>query len=146
MSIAQPVKTMYDLRGWDRLSGGGEPTLEECIDLIVDLINLWSRAIIIIDALDECSNAPEVLVTLREIQNRSPAALKIFVSSRMNIDVLFYLPDCEKVQVDEGMNFGDIEVFVRSEVVNQQRRLLDNKRPDLESRLIQVLVTRAQGM
>ena len=105
-----------------------------------------SRVTIVIDALDECSNAPEVLLALWEIQKKSPADLKVFVSSRMNVEVLHYLPNCEKIHVDEDMNSQDIEVFVRSEVVNQQRRLLDNKRPDLESRLIRVLVTRAQGM
>lgn len=146
LSIAQPVKAIYDSRGRDRLSGGGEATLEECIDLITELVGSWSRAIIVIDALDECSNAPEVLIALRNIHKRSSTRLKIFVSSRMNIDVLHDLSDCEKVQVDEGINSGDIEAFVRSEVVNQQRRLLDGKRPDLESRLIRVLVTRAQGM
>ncbi|MCJ1453511.1 hypothetical protein MMC28_003858 [Mycoblastus sanguinarius] len=64
----------------------------------------------------------------------------------MNVEVEVYFPDCERVQIDEGKNFGDIESYVTEEVKSQKRRLLDGKRPDLEERLIRVLTMRAQGM
>lgn len=67
----------------------------------------------------------------------------------MHIDVPFYFPDCRKIQIDEGQNSGYLEIYVREEVNgggSQRRRLLDSKRPDLEARLVQILIARAEKM
>lgn len=59
--VAESLKTIYNERGRDRFSGGGEPTFEECVELLVELSDLWPRNTIIIDALDECTAPSEVL-------------------------------------------------------------------------------------
>jgi len=145
-SIAEPIKVMFNERGRDRISGGGEPTMEECIDLMADLTATWPHNTIIIDALDECTAPSEVLDALQSVCTKSPSSVKVFLSSRMNVEIPFHFPDCERIQIDEGKNSGDIESYIQGEVWGQKRRLLDARRPDLEERLIQILTTRAQGM
>ena len=68
----------------------------------------------------------------------------------MHVDVPFHFPDCDKIQIDEGKNSGDIvEIYIREEVRSggsQRRRLLDGKRLDFEARLVEILIARAQRM
>lgn len=64
----------------------------------------------------------------------------------MHVEVPFYFPQCHKILMKEGQHSGDIEAYVRGEVLGQRRRLLDGKRPDLEERLMQILIERAHGM
>ena len=121
----------------------------ECVEIHHGLCDAWPRTTIIIDALDECLVPSEVLYGLGEIRAKATSKVHLLLSSRMDIDVPFYFSDCEKIQMDEEKSSGDIENYVRQEVNSggsQKRRLLDGKRPDLEARLIQILIARAQGM
>lgn len=145
MSIAGPLKTIYDERG-EGIAGGGELCLEECLDLLIELSCAWSEVIIILDALDECSDPSTVLAGLTEIYSKSESTVKLFLSSRMDVDVPCHFPNCHKIQIDAGKSSYDVEIFIRGEVNGQKRRLLDGKRPDLEDRLIGILTARAQGM
>lgn len=96
-SIAEPIKVMFNERGRDRISGGAEPTMEECIDLMADLTASWPHNTIIIDALDECTASSEVLDALQSVCTKSPSSVKVFLSSRMNVEIPFHFPDCERI-------------------------------------------------
>lgn len=144
--IAAPLKYFYDERGRGQTTGGGQPDLEETIALIVNLTSSTPQTTIIIDAADESSDPWELLASLQEIYAKSVSKVKVFLSSRMNVEVARFFPDCEKIQIDEGKNSEDIEAYIRGEVEHQKRRLLDGKYPDLEKRLMQILLARAQGM
>lgn len=111
--VAESLKTIYNERGRDRFSGGGEPTFEECVELLVELSDLWPRNTIKIDALDECTAPSEVLNGLQEVCARSSSIIKVFLSSRMNVEIPFYFPDCKRIQIDQGKNSGDIESYVK---------------------------------
>ena len=149
LQISEPVKAMYDERARDRVSGGGKPSFEECVAILHGLCDAWPRTTIIIDALDECLGPSELLHGLGEVRTKATSTVQVSISSRMHIDVPFYFPDYEQIHIEEGKNSGDIEKYVREEVNSggrQKRRLLDGKRPDLEARLVQILIARAQGM
>lgn len=145
-TIIATLKAMFDERGQDRFSGGGEPSLDGCITLIIELSCCWRRSVFIIDALDECSAPNEVLNGLSDICAKSNSNIKVFLSSRMHVEVSFYFPQCDKILMEEGQHSGDSEAYVRGEVLGQRRRLLDGKRPDLEERLMLIMIERAHGM
>ena len=145
-SVPESLKTKYKERGPDRFSDGGELTFEECKQLMIEMSGCWTRSTLIIDALDECSTPLEVLDGLRDVCAQSSSKLKILASSRMNVEVPHYFPDCERLRIEEGQESGDLESYVRGEVLHAKRRLLDGKRPDLEERLMQILISRAHGM
>lgn len=67
---------MFNERGRDRISGIGEPTTEECIDLMVDLSPSWPRNTIIIDALDACTAPSEVPDALQDLCAKSTSSIK----------------------------------------------------------------------
>lgn len=148
-SIAKPVQAMYDKTGRDRISERGKPSIEERVTTLHGLCNAWPRTTIIIDALYECLVLSKVLHGLGETRAKATSTLQILLSTRTHINVPFYFADCEKIQIDEGEDSGDVEIYVREDSSSggsQNRRLLDGRRPDLEARLVQILITRAQGM
>lgn len=77
-TISATLKAMFDERGRDRFSGGGEPSLDECITLIIEISCCWRRSMFIIDALDECSAPNEVLNGLSDICTKSNSSIKVF--------------------------------------------------------------------
>ncbi|CAD6591980.1 MAG: hypothetical protein ASARMPREDX12_005549, partial [Alectoria sarmentosa] len=96
-----------------------------------------------------CLAPSEVLYRLGEIRRKATSTVQILLSSLTFVDVTFYFPDCEKLHIDEGKNPGDVDVYVQEEVNSGgslKRRLLDGKRPNLETRLAQSLIARAQEM
>jgi len=145
MSVVGPLKTIYDERG-DNVAGGGEVSLEECLQLLIELCSAWSQVTIALDALDESSDPTVVLASMAEVCIKSDSNVKLFLSSRMDVAVPFHFLNYHQIRIDAGKSSDDIEIYIRREVNGQKRRLLDGKRPDLEERLIHVLTTRAQGM
>ena len=68
-------------------------TIEDCTRLIVELTQNFP-ATIIVDALDECEEETrhELLIAFDEILRKSAEVVKIFVSSRDDIDIVSALP------------------------------------------------------
>ena len=64
----------------------------------------------------------------------------------MHVGVSKIYENCIIVSATEG-NGKDIAFYIRNEVENRKtRRLLDGKRPDLETWLIETMTPQAQGM
>jgi hypothetical protein len=66
-------------------------TVKDCTELILKL-NAERPAMIIIDALDECNNETrhELLEALDEIISQSDQLVKVFVSSRDDVDIVSF--------------------------------------------------------
>ena len=119
--------------------------------MIIRLSGQRSKTIIVIDALDECNPQQReyLLDGLSEIVKDSTSSVKIFASSREDIDIVYHLAGCPNVQIAAKHNQKDIDMFVNSEVDKQiqKRRLLHGRVSEaLRQRIKQVLCTQAQGM
>lgn len=145
------VVQSYDKRVKDGFASGCLE-LSECLDLIVSLLEAYSTATIIIDALDEVlpGKRGQLLGILKKILGSSPK-VKIFVSSRNDVDIRLQLEELPYHYIDATNNQGDIERFVRREVEQgiEKKQLLRGKLdPDdaLTKEIIQTLITKANGM
>lgn len=124
--------------------------IQECSDLLVRLLEEHEKTTFIVDALDECENADELLLHLRDL-TRQP--VKFFFSSRNQVKVRKAFPNCANLELDsqKDLIMQDIQIYVTSQVKEREtlklgRRLLDGEYPELEDTLIDVLVDHAQGM
>lgn len=125
--------------------------IEQCVSLIVQLVNLNLQTTIVIDGLDECNNDTrhDLFRALRTILNTSSALVKIFLSSRNDDDIGLEFKDEPNITIDLQDNAADIELYVRAEVERciTERLLLkgniDNAMKDL---VISSLIERADGM
>lgn len=93
--IKEPVVNEYQSRKEHAQKDGSslrELTIEDCTKLIRE-ITKSNPAIIIIDALDECDpfSCHELLDALHEIVSESEEVVKVFVSSRDDVDVIVSL-------------------------------------------------------
>ena len=144
---------MYRQRKEDAEQDGSEPvklSIEDSTELIIALLD-DNPATIIIDALDECqpNTRHELIKSLNDIVNKSANLVKVFVSSRDDIDLVLELADVPNIFISASDNRKDIEEFVHHEVENaiKRRRLLRGQVSDeLKNRIIGTLIDGANGM
>lgn len=150
ISISPLVRNMYDKREMNPIK------IQGCSDLLADLIKEYRRTIFIIDALDECEDADTLLLHLKHLYDNIPNArnlIKIFFSSRYNIDVAEYFSDCEKLELEtcRYLKYDDMKFYIETQIKDRKTlllgsRLLKGKYPELENRLIDVLLKNSRGM
>jgi len=144
--ILGPVRERYKQR-----DASGSLGLEECTDIIINLIKDRPLTTIVLDALDECDEEkrPDLLEALTEILQRSTNLVKIFVSSRNDHDIVCQLTEYPNLEIQANKNHEDIVKFVHSEIEHSMRirkATFGTISTTLKQRVIQVLCDGAQGM
>lgn len=129
-----------------KLDGFEIPKLQasDCADLILNLLGT-NPAVIVVDGVDEIEEhrRHELLGPLIRIRDESASVVKIFVSSRDNVNVITSLPDASVFRVQEIDTRNDMELFVEYCVTNaiSTRSLLhgnvsDNLRHEIKKFLL----------
>lgn len=148
--LPKPVVAEYDKRAGDGFASGSLG-FQESYELVVLLLGMYSQTTIVIDALDECDPKERwrLLEVLGTIIQSSTGLVKIFVSSRDDIDITLELANVPNLYVDARDNGGDIERFVCREVAQsiESRRLLCGQITDeLKEQIISTILAKAKGM
>ncbi len=124
--------------------------ISETIDRIVEIASEMPVTIFI-DALDECrpGQRHELLNALDILLDRSAHLVKVFVSSRDDIDIVLSLQKHPNIYINTNDNKDDIERFIKYEIQKAQsdRRLLKGTAsPRLTSLITDHLTVKAGGM
>ena len=124
--------------------------VDEIVELILALTS-ESPATIVLDALDECQPQTrwQLLRALDRIVFNSDNLVKVFVSSRDDVDIVQSFEHAPSIRIAAADNYDDIERFVRSEVAQaaSQKRLLHGQvSTALEEHIVSQLLKGAQGM
>ncbi|KAK2769608.1 hypothetical protein FQN53_005988 [Emmonsiellopsis sp. PD_33] len=125
---------------------GSTPTINDCKELLLELINTYPKTTIILDALDECEEQKRSVLV--EVVNYFVASasrpVKIFISSRPYIDIRDMFWNHANIGIQATDNHDDISKFVESEIVRHRRW---NKMPtELQKDIVDTLQDRSQGM
>ncbi|KAJ5764963.1 hypothetical protein N7520_004522 [Penicillium odoratum] len=145
LSVAPIVKERYRQWQQDQGYGGRELLTDDCIKLLTQLIASNYHTTIIIDALDECSDFDELLSNLEKIMSACQGKVKFLLSSRMHVPVHEIFPANARIEVGLD-NKDDIELFIKTKIEQNQRRLEQCKSAELKARMIKTLSDRAQGI
>lgn len=90
---------------------------EDCKDLILESLNLYSKTTLILDALDESDittyNLAEILI---EMMKRSCKPVKVLISSRPDREYLQAFKSWTTIKVDAGNQQDDIERLLQSKL------------------------------
>lgn len=150
LSISPLVKTEYEKRENKPLG------LNECSSLLARLVNGHQQTAFIIDALDECDDAATLLLHLKhfwELISEAQNSVRLFFSSRNQVEVRDQFPDCKKLGLETCIHprSEDMKVYIETQVREREKlrlgpRLLKGKCAELENRLIGVLTEHSQGM
>ena len=143
--VAKPVSNLYDSLKYER-PDEARLSLDESANIIIELVNPWPQTTIIIDALDECSEPYPLLRALQQVTEGSAGRVRLFVSSRMHVDVSNVLVDVLRVIIQVEDTSTDLYKYVWKELKESKRRLLKGREPELEDRIVATLNSRAQGM
>lgn len=109
------------------------------------LMNARGKTIIVVDGVDECSEPMSLLRALHRIWKAYPG-LKIFITSRLDVDVPDVFSRITTVRSDLSKTSDDIEEYIRGELKRKERRNPKVINEELANRMVKILMERAQGM
>jgi hypothetical protein len=112
---------------------------------------VYPQTTICIDALDEVDPKLrlELLEALQHVVERSSSLVKIFATTRMDIDILMQFERFPRIELESDGNVDDINRFVKEKVQSaiERKHLLDGNVPNaLKDEICQVLCERSKGM
>lgn len=98
--------------------------ISESTDLILQLLDVYPKTTIIIDALDECDRKRRegLFESLQKIINSAPNLVKIFVSSRDDTDIKRQYATLPNLYIQASDNFHDINTFVDHQIEESIRK------------------------
>jgi hypothetical protein len=113
-SVLYPVTEIYQ----DRNEKKDPLSLDESLELIIELTTYYPLTYIVIDALDECDKAKrfKLVEGLSRIIKESYNPVKVFVSSRDDKDIVLRLKDLPNFYIKASDNSGDIYRYILTEV------------------------------
>ncbi|TVY15851.1 E3 ubiquitin-protein ligase MIB1 [Lachnellula arida] len=141
-SISDEIRE-YHTRSKQGIRGGGME-LADCITLLEGLVAKEDRPriTIVIDALDECVNFNKLLEILHQVF-ASTDRVRIFFSSRFDVDVNRHFPDAQKVVIEQ-QNGPDILKYVDTEI--SERRVGSGLTDEQAVELKSIVMRRHEGM
>ncbi|KAI1864951.1 uncharacterized protein JN550_008497 [Neoarthrinium moseri] len=149
--LLQPTISTYQSHE-DEGFAAGSLGLKDSRDLLLQLLEKFPTATIIIDALDECrtDTRRQLLDCLEYILLESTTLVKIFVSSRDDQDIVCKLQVYPGLELSSRLNSKDITYFVKSEtdqlIARGQLLRSSTSRIELSAKIVEDVTDGAQGM
>ncbi|KAL0631453.1 hypothetical protein Q9L58_009685 [Maublancomyces gigas] len=145
--LPKPVVAKYD----ERLKSGhaaGPLAFQESNLLLISLLDIFPRTTIIIDALDESDpmERGRLLEALTAIMHSSTSVVKIFSSSRDDIDIKLKLEKVPNLYIEAQDNGEDIKRFIDREMKSTKNRRLCSLPDELKKDIISTLTKKGNEM
>lgn len=124
--------------------GAGPPVdLDVLLDLLKRAAKLHDHPIIVIDALDECDDLPDLLDALVKLNG---GHIRIFATSRTAVIIKEAFSGFPSISLNDMVEAvrGDMSVHVKTEL--ESRRKLRILGPDLKDEILGLLLKKADGM
>ncbi|KAF8861649.1 hypothetical protein BDZ45DRAFT_586659, partial [Acephala macrosclerotiorum] len=123
-----------------------EPTMSDCKNILLELVNIYPRTTLVLDALDECEMGKrvELIEIFDYLLEHASNPLKIFISSRLDLDIKRKLKNRTNIEIQANDNHHDITKFLNSEISKHPEWL--PKHPELKDQVVTTLQERSQGM
>jgi ankyrin repeat protein len=98
------------------------PTKQELLDLLMKLLQSFTKAYIIIDALDECDDYHHLFDVINTIHSGLVSNSHLLVSSRREQDILACMNGCTaEIYLSAGLVQNDIISYVHAAVTKEHR-------------------------
>jgi len=124
---------------------------DSSLNLLGHLIECFERPVVLLDALDECTEEvqAQLLRGLLSVVSKAKCPVKVFISSRHSLDIETRLRNLPHVCIEARDNAEDIENYVRRELNSaiQEERLLRGKvSKELRECVEKVILKDSNGM
>jgi hypothetical protein len=149
-TLLTPVVDLYAVREKEGQKSS-RLSLKEAQELLVQLTDIYPRTTICIDALDEVKDESRIhlLKSLKYVVERSKKLVKIFATTRMDLDIIRQFEMFPKIELQPDDNVSDINQFVENKVQSaiDDGLLLDGDvGSGFKAEICDVLCKRTKGM
>lgn len=122
----------------------------QCVQMILEITGT-DPAVLVIDAIDEVQETRrhELIDALVRIASESTSVVKIFVTSRSDINIFALLPEVRRICIDGSDTRADMELFVSHHIdraIRSKRLRNGNVQDALREDLTQALLVGANEM
>ena len=118
---------------------------DECMQQLLEAVNLYPQTTLVLDALDECPESVRVRLVKAMVSLLSKSkTLKVFISSRPARDIRDQLLGTQRIEIQAVNNLEDIKKYVDEQIV--QHGNWGNMCLQLQTDIVETLLKRSEGM
>ena len=139
-------KSLHDLYGSARRQQRSI-NFDECREELLRFANSRPRTVLILDALDECDKEArrQILNAMSYLVSEATRPVKIFISSRVEVDIKTQLEGHNLISIEATDNKEDIKKFILEQINKQTpywTSISDEDKEDIKA----ILSTKGAGM
>jgi len=127
IDVSEHIRPLYEMRDERMQDKNPRASAADCAQLLSKIIQERMSAIIVVDALDECTRPMELLESFSRIMSEvgSDANLHLLVSSRMDVEERTWMEEVLQPKIilsNSAKTADDIRTFIQKERMNKLRR------------------------
>ena len=132
------------------LSGDRKPNFEAALKTFHQMATAFENTFIVLDALDECNQRPELLASIEELISWIDTNLRVLVTSRKEKDmedsILPLTKDQTRVCIQSALVNADICAYVYDQLQTNRKLQRWQSKPEVQMEIESTLVRKANGM
>ena len=126
-------------------------TFRECCALVSELVGMYTKVTLVLDALDECDRSTRRLLVNeidKLVSGSTSCVIKVFISSRPDKDIKHHFQGGPNVCISATDNGADIKKFIDDTINNSPSDWLEEvtSAPGLREEIVATLHKKADGM
>ncbi|KFY18095.1 hypothetical protein V492_00149 [Pseudogymnoascus sp. VKM F-4246] len=131
-------------------SGNRQPSLDALMNVLQQMLQEFPQSYLILDALDECADRPELLSILEQIAGWQLKELRIIVTSRKERDIESSLEEIvnreHNIYLEHEAVDKDIQIYLRQRLSNDKGLKKWQKDAEIRQEIETALVEGSRGM
>ena len=132
------------------LIGGRKPSFEALMGTFHEMTAAFRATFIILDALDECKERPELLADIEELSSWENTNLRILITSRREKEIedsiLRLTKDANRICIQSALVNADIRAYIHGQLRTNRRLQRWQKEPNVQLEIENTLMEKANGM
>ena len=145
-STPQALESLYS----SKMNGNQQPTTNELLTTLRQIIQGFKETFVILDALDECKDRQELLAGIEEMVRWKTGKLHMLVTSRKENDIEEWLKPLSneqgKICIQSALVNDDIRTYVHERIQTDRGLKRWQKRPEVQQEIETTLMNKADGM
>lgn len=145
-SVSPELETLYS----SCMNGGRKPTFEALLETLHQMATAFENTFIILDALDECKERPELLADIERLVSWEDTDLRILATSRREKDIVdSILPltkDENRICIQSALVNADIRAYVHDQLQTNKKLQRWQNKLEVQMEIEDTLMKKANGM
>ncbi len=146
IDVSEELESLYASRGY----GTKQPQIDELTRVLQNVIKDMDKVYLILDALDESSDADELMSRIQEIQGWGYQQLRIILTSRRHHDIEKGIEPLtqpeERICIQSALVDADISTYIQERLLSDPKLKRWQGKPRIQEEIRLTLMGKADGM